>query len=111
MSIFLISNHNSFRVMLDKIASVYFIWKILALSLEMASPGNQHCVNCIGTLSFRHSYIRHAWTNGWCRNFLITVTDLHVNFSQRSRPIVVEVRYVYIFLRAWKLVDLYTTSQ
>jgi len=22
------------------------------LALEMASPGNQHCANCIGTLSF-----------------------------------------------------------
>jgi len=22
------------------------------LALEMASPGNRHCVNCIGTLSF-----------------------------------------------------------
>ena len=29
ISIFLlISNHNSFRVLFDKIASVYFIWKI-----------------------------------------------------------------------------------
>jgi len=25
---------------------------ISILPLEMASPGNQHCVNCIGTLSF-----------------------------------------------------------
>ena len=23
------------------------------LALETASPGNQHCANCIGTLSFR----------------------------------------------------------
>jgi len=22
------------------------------LALEMASPGNQHCANCVGTLSF-----------------------------------------------------------
>ena len=36
-----ISNRNSFRVLFDKIASV-----------EMASPTNRHCVNCIGTLSF-----------------------------------------------------------
>ena len=28
VSILLISNHNSFWVMFDKIASVYFIWKI-----------------------------------------------------------------------------------
>jgi len=26
---------------------------IYILALEMASPGNQHCANCIGTLSFR----------------------------------------------------------
>jgi len=34
ISILLVSNHNS------------------SLALEMASPGNQHCDNCIGTLSF-----------------------------------------------------------
>ena len=62
--IMVISNHNSFRVLFDKIASVYFIGKIYILyiifilcfiyilALEMVSPGNQHCVNCIGTLSF-----------------------------------------------------------
>ena len=53
ISILVISNHNSFRVLFDKIAFVYFIWKyIYILALEMASPGNQHCANCIGTLSF-----------------------------------------------------------
>ena len=41
-------------LLFDKVASVYFIWKkyIYILSSEMASPGNQHCANCIGTLSF-----------------------------------------------------------
>jgi len=50
----LISNHNSFRVLFDKIVSVYFIWKkyIYTLAFDIASPGNQHCANCIGTLSF-----------------------------------------------------------
>ena len=55
-----ISNHNSFRVLFDKIVSVYFIWKIYLniLALEMAIPGNQHRANCIGTLSFPiESYI------------------------------------------------------
>ena len=54
ISILVISNHNSFRVLFDKIASAYFIRKkyIYISTLEMASPGNQHCVNCIGTLSF-----------------------------------------------------------
>jgi len=32
ISIFLVSNHNSFRVLFDKIASVYFIWRIYAVS-------------------------------------------------------------------------------
>ena len=27
--------------------------KIYILALETASPGNQHCANCVGTLSFR----------------------------------------------------------
>ena len=35
-----ISNHNSFQVMFDKIASVYFIWKknTYNLAIKMASP-------------------------------------------------------------------------
>jgi len=49
----LISNHNSFRLLFDKIASVAYILfekkYIYILTLEMASPWNQHC---IGTLSF-----------------------------------------------------------
>ena len=38
--------HNSFRVLFDKIASVYFLEKkcIYILALEMPSPGNQHCM-------------------------------------------------------------------
>jgi len=54
ISILLISNHNSFRVLSGKIASVYFICMkyIYILALEIASSGNQHCANCIGTLSF-----------------------------------------------------------
>ena len=44
---------NCCGVLFDKIASTYFIRKyIYILALEMASPGNQHCANCIGTLSF-----------------------------------------------------------
>ena len=53
ISIFVISNHNSFRVLFDKIASLYFIWKnIYVLALETASPWNRHCANCIGTLAY-----------------------------------------------------------
>ena len=44
---------NGFPVLCDEIASVYLFEKyIYMLALEMASPGNRHCANCIGTLSF-----------------------------------------------------------
>ena len=35
------------------------------LALEMASPGNRHCANCIGTLSFLigHARQRHDCTS------------------------------------------------
>jgi len=46
----LISDHNSFRVLFDRI--FYLKKYIYYLALEMASPGNQHCASCIGTLSF-----------------------------------------------------------
>jgi len=49
-----ISNHESFRVLFDKIASVFYLKKksVNILASEMASPKNRHCANCIGTLSF-----------------------------------------------------------
>jgi len=37
-------------VLFDKIASVLSCEINYILALEMASPGNQHCANCIGTL-------------------------------------------------------------
>ena len=53
MSILLISNYNTFRVLFNETASIYFIWKIYVyFSIENASQGNQHCANCIGTLLF-----------------------------------------------------------
>jgi len=48
-------------MLFDKIAIVYFIWKYIyiyiyiyinILALEMASPRNRHCADCIGTLPF-----------------------------------------------------------
>ena len=45
------SNDNSFRVLFDRIASVYLKKYIYIVVLEMASPGKQHCASCIGTLS------------------------------------------------------------
>ena len=53
ISISVISNHNSFRVPFDKIASVYFIWKMyLYFGIGNGQPRNRHGANCIGTLSF-----------------------------------------------------------
>ena len=52
VSILMISNHNSFRVLSDENCfRIYFIWKVY-LYFSLASPRNQHCANCIGTLSF-----------------------------------------------------------
>ena len=53
VSILVISHHKSFPVLFDKIASIYLKKYFYILALETASPGNQHCANCIGTLSFR----------------------------------------------------------
>jgi len=41
-------------VLFDKKSSrIFYLDKyIYILALEMASPGNQHCASCIGTLSF-----------------------------------------------------------
>jgi len=55
ISILVISNRGSFRELFDKTASVYIAFEkkyIYILALEMASPGNRHCANCTGTLSF-----------------------------------------------------------
>ena len=62
ISILVISNHDSFRLLFGKIASVCLIWKIYIyiLALEMAaSPKNQHCASSIGTLSFPIGRWRH----------------------------------------------------
>ena len=53
ISILVISNRNSFRVLFDKVLPYLLFEKyIFILALEVASPVNQHCANCIGTLSF-----------------------------------------------------------
>jgi len=53
-----ISNHNAFRVLFDKIASVYLFEKYAyILSLEMASTGNQHCDNVLG---YWHTFVPYS---------------------------------------------------
>jgi len=49
ISILLISNHNNFRVLFDKIASMY-------LTLEIARTGNQSCANCMA--HFRSLFLK-----------------------------------------------------
>jgi len=47
ISILVISNHTSFRVLFEKMLPYILFEKyIYILALEMASPGNQHCANC-----------------------------------------------------------------
>jgi len=51
ISVLVISNHNSFRVLLTKLLPcILFENYIYIFALGMASSGNQHCANCIGTL-------------------------------------------------------------
>jgi len=50
ISILVISNHNSFRVPIDKLLPYILFEKYInILALEMDSPGNRHCASCIGT--------------------------------------------------------------
>ena len=49
----------------------------------MASPGNQHCANCIGTLSFPTSILQLS-----CRN-ANSITNTH--FAQGKRSIAVRI--------------------
>ena len=53
ISILVISNHNSFRVLFDKIASVYFLWKIyLYFSTENGQPGEPALCQL-----YRHTFV------------------------------------------------------
>ena len=82
--------HNSFRVLLDKIASTYFIWKkyIYILALDMESQGDQHCTSCIGTLSLPIAkYERNEMNLQLMRDLLLTKTKIF-SHSIHCRPIV-----------------------
>ena len=51
INMLLTSNHNSFRVLLDKMLPYILFEKYINISAsKKASSGNRHCVNCIGTL-------------------------------------------------------------
>ena len=93
IGIFAISNHNRIRALFDKIASVYFIWKNIFLfsTLEIASPGNQHCASCIDTLSFpmtigtveaRKKNVSFSWGFSMSISAVFVWILLGVRFSQ-----------------------------
>jgi len=85
------SNDNSFRVLFDKIASVYFFEKyIYILALEMASPGNQHCAHCIGTLSLPTAV---------CGVFVPVISTVVVAVAQPSGPDTLPLRRLTLALR------------
>jgi len=52
ISILVISNHNSFRVLFGKNCfRIFSLKSVYILALEMASPGNQHCH------MYRHTFV------------------------------------------------------
>jgi len=48
---------------------------IYIIALEMASPGNQHCASCIGTLSFP---IKHRWFSAKITALLSVRVDIRL---------------------------------
>jgi len=76
MSVLVISNHNSFRVLSDKLASVYFLFEkyIYILALEMANQ-----LPIVPTVSARvHSVLVSYNTRGmacWLLELLINPAD------------------------------------
>jgi len=79
VSILVISNHNSFRVLFEKLLPYTFFEKyIYILALKTASPGNQHCANCIGTLSFSLEYRR------WCHRFVGWIISTDTSSCKRA---------------------------
>ena len=68
-----------------KLLSVYVSFKnrFIFLALELASPGNQHCARCIGTLSFP---ILHT-TPGQCLTVLGSKQGMRTTYDVRSEEI------------------------
>jgi len=57
----------------------YILFVYLYFSTKMASPGNQHCANCIGTLSFpialftQYNSAQERSRLTWCRNQAVSL--------------------------------------
>ena len=69
ISILLISNHNSFRVLFDKIASVYFIWKYIFIFQHWKWPAQGTSTVPIVSAHFR-SLCASFWaaSHAWHKN-------------------------------------------
>ena len=101
-----ISNHrpNSFPVLFDKIAFVYFICKIyLYFSFgngHGAHARNQHCANCFGALSFptaafsmavyifKDIHLLEAFSSAVLRTVVQQLTSFHLRASRGLRLVV-----------------------
>ena len=88
ISILLISNHNSFRVLFAKIASVrriFYLENICIFSTGNGQPRDQNCANCIGTLSFPLKCVRYALSGFVCHLYsmsLLTLSFEQVNWGE-----------------------------
>jgi len=74
------SNHNSFRVLFDKIASAYFAWKIyLYLSIGNGQPREPALCQL-----YRHTFVRYSVE--LCMRFAAAQRDVRevINYADRS---------------------------
>ena len=81
MSILVMSNHNSFRVLFDKIVSVYFIWKIyLYFSIENGQPRKPALCQL-----YRHTFVPY-WDSFWLLSafFIQCLPKKHGHFNDNS---------------------------
>jgi len=85
ISILVISNHNSFRVLFDKNDSVYFIWKIyLYFSIENGQPGEpaSMCRHALVPYSTRSSAVAVGDTQHQLHRELTWSWSLRLSSSQ-----------------------------
>jgi len=73
----LISNHNSFRVLLDRVASVYFIWKRY---LYFSVGNGQHVEPALCQL-YRHTFVPYCVVVRG-KNRASATGNVHIKFSE-----------------------------
>ena len=81
-----ISKNNTFRVLSDKILLPYILSEKY-IYMEMTSPVNRHCANCIGTLSFPISDCSFQYASSRLWNQLpISLLQTRPNLSNSDSP-------------------------